>query len=184
MKQHPISSDARYTVAKSPNFMTTIEPKTLAQLDDFKRGYIMAAFWTNDDDAPGGCDYSQSGRPEIMFAKLAPEAGEQLCMEADAFQNLFGFNWRASGQFAAKPHAEYLDDEAAGHNFWLTRNHHGTGFWDRDELPEAEQDALTKAAHECGTRDLYLGDDGKLYTASAGHAQDRRFTPPLTRGSD
>ncbi len=31
----------------------------------------------------------------------------------------------------------YLSDdniEQAGHDFWLTRNHHGTGFWDRPEI--------------------------------------------------
>lgn len=31
----------------------------------------------------------------------------------------------------------YLSDdhiEQAGHDFWLTRNGHGTGFWDRPEL--------------------------------------------------
>jgi len=31
----------------------------------------------------------------------------------------------------------YLSDdniEQAGHDFWLTRNHHGTGYWDRPEI--------------------------------------------------
>ena len=31
----------------------------------------------------------------------------------------------------------YLSDdqlEQAGHDFWLTRNGHGTGFWDRDKI--------------------------------------------------
>src|SRR5690606_5349913 len=37
--------------------------------------------------------------------------------------------------------APSYSDERFGHDFWLTRNGHGAGFWDRDELnikPEPE----------------------------------------------
>lgn len=54
-----------------------------------------------------------------------------------------------------------LDDSQAGHDFWLTRNHHGAGFWDRG-LGEAGT-KLTDAAHAWGSSDLYVGDDNKLY---------------------
>lgn len=44
---------------------------------------------------------------------------------------------------------EYIDEnfdyEAAGHDFWLTRNHHGAGFWDGDW---EHGDELTKIAHQ------------------------------------
>jgi len=48
-----------------------------------------------------------------------------------------------------------------GHDFWLTRNGHGAGFWDRGygELG----DKLSKAAKVYGTSDIYIGDDGKLH---------------------
>jgi hypothetical protein len=49
----------------------------------------------------------------------------------------------------------------AGHDFWLTRNHHGCGFWDRG-LGELG-DQLTKASQQFDEIDLYVGDDGKLY---------------------
>ncbi len=54
-----------------------------------------------------------------------------------------------------------IDDEQAGHDFWLTRCGHGAGFWDRG-LGEIG-DRLTDAAHAAGNVDLYLGDDGKIY---------------------
>lgn len=51
--------------------------------------------------------------------------------------------------------------ELAGHDFWLTRNGHGAGFWDRGlgELGER----LTVASKTFGSVDLYLGDDELVY---------------------
>ncbi len=46
----------------------------------------------------------------------------------------------------------YLDD--IGHDFWLTRNGHGAGFWDRD-LGEVG-DKLTKIAESFGSVYLYV----------------------------
>lgn len=43
------------------------------------------------------------------------------------------------------------------HDFWLTRNGHGAGFWDRG-LGELGT-ALTKAAKTFGTCDLYVDND-------------------------
>lgn len=56
---------------------------------------------------------------------------------------------------------EHLGEEQFGHDFWLTRNRHGAGFWDRGlgELGEK----LTTWAHSYGSSDVYLGDDGKVH---------------------
>lgn len=40
-----------------------------------------------------------------------------------------------------------IDESSAGHDFWLTRNHHGAGFWDRQKLTQEQRDGLTKASH-------------------------------------
>lgn len=67
---------------------------------------------------------------------------------------------------------EYTEDvrqlwtpEQFGHDFWLTRNGHGAGFWDRYYAPpgEAIGRRLTDAAHAYGDCDLYTGDDGRIY---------------------
>jgi hypothetical protein len=43
--------------------------------------------------------------------------------------------------------------ERAGNDFWLTRCHHGCGFWDRDELVAGDLgDKLTALAHGFGER--------------------------------
>ena len=62
---------------------------------------------------------------------------------------------------ANKDDPEGIDAAQAGHDFWLTRNGHGAGFWDRG-LGE-RGDRLTNAAHVYGACDLYLGDDGFVY---------------------
>lgn len=52
--------------------------------------------------------------------------------------------------------------EQAGHDFMLTRNYHGSGFWDGDWPAEVGK-RLTQAAHECGEVDLYEDDTAQLY---------------------
>lgn len=61
-------------------------------------------------------------------------------------------------------HACGLDMERAGHNFWLTRNRHGAGFWndkggDRDNRA---LDRLTDASHPYGECSLEVREDGKI----------------------
>lgn len=50
-------------------------------------------------------------------------------------------------------------DEQIGHDFWLTRNHHGAGFWDRD-LPNGDE--LTKLAHTFQECCLFVSDNDEL----------------------
>jgi hypothetical protein len=56
-----------------------------------------------------------------------------------------------------------VDPSQAGHDFWLTRNGHGAGFWDRG-LGDIG-DRLSVAARAFGEVNLYVGDDKKLYLA-------------------
>ena len=58
----------------------------------------------------------------------------------------------------------YNDDVNAGHNFALTRNGHGAGFWDVD-YPE-HGDRLTEIAQSFGEVWLYIGDDGLIYSSN------------------
>lgn len=58
---------------------------------------------------------------------------------------------------------------SAGHDFWLTRNGHGAGFWDgdwdsvEDNGPEYG-DRLTEAAEQFKEVCLYVGDDGRIHS--------------------
>lgn len=54
-----------------------------------------------------------------------------------------------------------LNDEQIGHDFWLTRNSHGSGFWDRN-LGEVGQ-KLTESCKKFNPVDTEVGDDNKLH---------------------
>ncbi len=52
------------------------------------------------------------------------------------------------------------DMERAGYDFWLTRNGHGAGFWDRGLGMVGT--SLTQRAKEVGGVDIDVGDDGEV----------------------
>jgi hypothetical protein len=78
---------------------------------------------------------------------FAPEALESLLEDCADF---------------VEAHADLIRgrEGLAGHDFWLTRNGHGAGFWDGG-WPESG-DVLTKASEPYGSVDLYVGNDGKI----------------------
>lgn len=127
--------------------------KELLTLEDYQHAardnYIEAALWssTDDDGEPldGAAHYDRELDRESLAAMHA---------ECDQFIAAYWAPIIESGQ----------TPERCGHDFWLTRNGHGVGFWDRG-YPKAISDALTQAAEAEGTRDLYIGDDGKIYQA-------------------
>ena len=105
--------------------------------------YIECALWSSSDDEGDNFDYySVDDFDEKSLLKLANEYRDFL----DMANGLIG----ESG----------LDMGQVGHDFWLTRNGHGAGFWDRG-LGQIGRD-LTKAAKSFGTQDLYI-NDGVIY---------------------
>lgn len=112
-----------------------------AFLSEMLDAYIACALWSSTDDKDVPMD---SGDREI-----ADETRKQM---QDDCEDFIANNW---------PDLESMDPAQAGHDFWLTRNHHGAGFWDRG-LGELGN-RLTAAAHAAGDADLYVGDDGKVY---------------------
>jgi hypothetical protein len=97
------------------------------ELDEFTRAYIMAALWTFDEDAFSG-EYSTSGRFEILFPKIDREAVLKMVEDCAKFKK----------DNAALIHQAELKDSRAGHNFWLSRNGHGSGFFDEYSQTECE----------------------------------------------
>lgn len=52
-----------------------------------------------------------------------------------------------------------ISPENAGHDLWLTREGHGTGFWDRGYV---YGDQLTKLSKSMGVGDAYLSDNNEI----------------------
>jgi hypothetical protein len=57
----------------------------------------------------------------------------------------------------------WMDPEQAGHDFFLTRNGHGAGFWDRGLGDRG--DRLTKSAKSWGEMSTYIGDDELIHVS-------------------
>jgi hypothetical protein len=89
---------------------------------------------------------------------IAPEALES--MRADLADFLHHADPRALMFWEAELGAGQI-----GHDFWLTRNRHGAGFWDRFStgVGAAFGNHLTELAKPYGESNLYVGDDGRLY---------------------
>lgn len=116
----------------------------MQKLDQFTRSYVETALWSSLDDDGKPLDDKKYG-----IKKLAPATLQQMIGDCKQFQ------------------ADHADDiledlSRAGHDFWLTRNHHGAGFWDGD-WPDDVGKRLTESSHVWNSVNLYVGDDGLIY---------------------
>lgn len=120
---------------------------------DFFDAYVTCALWSSTDDNGEPLDANYS-RDDIGAQSLAEM--ERECR--DFYDSALALHAPEYG------HPEYSDDALAGHDFWLTRNGHGAGFWDRG-LGDVG-DKLTAACKPYGPCDLYVGDDGIVVLGS------------------
>lgn len=107
--------------------------------------YLICALWssTDDDGEPLDSVYS--------IDDISTQALQQMEKDVSDFIESNKELLIESGQ----------SDEQIGHDFWLTRNGHGAGFWDRGL--GAVGDDLSKASKSYGEVYLYIGDDGMIY---------------------
>lgn len=124
---------------------------------DFISAYITCALWsTNDESTP------QGGEPlDANYSDSDIAAEARAKMEADCLA------------FLAKVESLIDSDDPrlssdgsgryshAGHDFWLTRNGHGAGFWDGDW--PVHGNALTDLSNEFPEVNLCVGSDGKIH---------------------
>lgn len=146
----------------------------------FLAGYLSCALWTEEErlreELPGSelsfsdedDEESQQDRKIRIANDQTKKSYEDLTMD-DLDQNSIIQAYVDIKKFIELAGEEniktaLLDFNATqiGHDLWLTRNHHGSGFFDRGYTYETEQ-ALIKAAHALGEVNLYIGDDIRLY---------------------
>lgn len=133
-------------------------PKTFKQFDSFTQGYIEAIFFTEcHSDNPEMEDCSLDDASPEMLARIVEDCKDfqEGCSRDSLGRSLLDLAY----DYAA---VDY-DDHRAGVDFWLTRNRHGAGFWDRGLGLVGKN--LTDMAHAYSEANLYKGDDGKLYLA-------------------
>lgn len=115
-------------------------------LKEFVSSYVRTALWSSSD-----------GDVEFLDSQYSAEDISQESM-AKMEEDCKAFIEKAK---------DLLTEEnfvRAGADFWLNRNGHGTGFWDREEIyGEAQAKALSDLSEQAGSCDIYVGDDGLLY---------------------
>jgi len=121
-------------------------PAEIGSLDAFTRQYLETALWSSTDDQEEPLD-ANYGPEDIDPATLRTMAADCARFQRENADDIASAN----------------DDERAGHDFWLTRNGHGAGFWDGD-WPEPQATRLTDASKAFGEFDLYVSvDDGAVH---------------------
>lgn len=130
-------------------------------VDAFTQQYIRTALWSTNDQS----DENTGGEPlDKNYTSNDIEEATLAAMLRDC------------KVFKEENAADIIVNASrAGHDFWLTRNGHGAGFWDGD-WPENVGERLTKAAEAFGTFDLCLGDNKRIY-GSPLEARPRHANP-------
>lgn len=127
------------------------------QVESFIRGYLEAALWSSTDTINQGSEEEEI----VSLDGYRWASGEVEKLHYDC-THFIKNNFNICKQYASKIDTS-SDDEWAymGYDFWLTRNGHGAGFWDRG-LGDLGTE-LTKAAKVYGEVYVYLGDDELVY---------------------
>lgn len=128
----------------------------LKNLDTFTKAYITGALFTETDNLePNG------GEPldkKYTIEDIDPSTIKQMEKDCKDFQSKYSELYESGG----------WNDDTAAFDFWLTRNGHGSGFWDRNWYDNTNEvgKQLSKFAKSYGGYHLYLGDgqyDGVIF---------------------
>ena len=132
-----------------PEFILPVRNyRRFEELDAFTQGFIEALFFTESDTAftmsewqdsevqhrlregqLDGCIPSDCGFDDLHKDSLAA-----IIADCKAFQAMHAATLAQAYAMQLKQRngdSELYDEAQAGHDFWLTRNGHGVGFWDR-----------------------------------------------------
>lgn len=116
-------------------------------LNVFVESYIETAIWssTDDDGEPLDKRFNAGHLSDSAWLKCVSQCADFLSRPAVA---------QLSADWTEEDH------KMAGHDFWLTRNGHGAGFWDGDWPNNGKE--LTEASKQAGECNLLVSEvDGE-----------------------
>lgn len=125
----------------------------MSNLDDFLSGYAYAILWANA--------YRYEGEEMVLdedatYAYHSPGKWWEDCgIDLDDAREFFHAHWPVLWDLGKDDFAQH------GHDFALTRNGHGAGFWDRGYGEVGER--LTESAKVYGEHSV-ITDDGPTVT--------------------
>lgn len=148
------------------------EDVDLLNMERVIKSYLKTALWSsNDEKDDNGGEPMDKNYDIDDFTSEAKKRAEKDCKKfiTDLEKEVNKYNKSVEDE-DDKVLISNLDDtnttsaanyEKLGHNFWLTRNGHGSGFADGD-YPEPIEKILTKLSEKAGPVDLYVTDDNKI----------------------
>lgn len=115
-------------------------------------GYIACLLWVGIGEDYDGQIHNIDDAPSIFcVSNIADSAMCQIIADCESFAQ----------------HRALWDgketDWTVGAQFYLTRNRHGSGFWDSPEIWEESTDELTALAHSFGEYEIYFDDGGMIH---------------------
>lgn len=137
---------------------------TPEQLVTVTKHYLIALLWTapgNDECENPGDAYDASDLPHAIYDQAYRDCEAFILACGALFDDAMACHADGYGQ-----HPDVGSAEAAfGHDFALTRNGHGAGFWDRDSegLPRVLGHQLTRIAESMGECNLLIESNGSIY---------------------
>lgn len=122
-------------------------------VEEMLSSYIEAALWSSftDDGEPLDKQHSHSSISAETLAEMREDV--EAFAESNASDILLWDGENTS------------PEEQSGHDFWLTRNWHGAGFWETEwtSIESNPGVRLDVASKGFGDFTLYVGDDGKIH---------------------
>lgn len=153
-----------------------LEDLSQGDINEILRGYIECALWTEEerltDDATSDIDdedYEDMDEAEKIIALKGKFDAKTFSsfvsddIDVDSKISAYGDIKRFIMLAGDEAVQEAIDENGLfqlGMDIWFTRNGHGSGFFDRNYENE---DSLMEAGRKLKSKDLYVGDDGKLY---------------------
>ena len=137
IEEHGLCSNGGHEFYVDPEGYWTVPLRSVP--DAFALGYLECAVWADLRDHDGCCPDGEpsdscSGGDSVDHTLWTHEdMTEQSLREQIGVCRDFQEANRASLDIARNELGR--DDGCLGHDFWLTRNGHGTGFWDRGNEP-------------------------------------------------
>jgi hypothetical protein len=119
---------------------------------------LIALLWSEKDDEGNPLDSGDYPISDSLKAKVTAD-WDSFREKAEAL----GFDAEEHRAMMLHPDCEGDAWNAVAHDFILTRNHHGAGFWDTGRWLEPWASKLTTLAHSFGELSCYIGDDGAIY---------------------
>jgi hypothetical protein len=123
---------------------------TPADFDAFFQGFLVCLLWSTHDDEQENLDTN------FDLADIAAPTMAGLRSQCLDF-----FTANANDLQAVIDGAVDYTFDTAGHDFALSRNGHGAGYFDCDV--EGPNERLQAAAQAVGPAQAYVGDDGEVH---------------------